>query len=96
MVSTLPANPVTLADLEMRYGLNLTTQEDFFTEWLVNLPSLTKLEQQSLDRVSANFTSLLKTPPLLENSVKMVMLRQFKSEVHQRLIYLNRILQMVF
>jgi hypothetical protein len=74
MVSTLPASQVTLADLEKRYGLSLTTQEDFFTEWRVNLPSLTELEEQSLDRVKANFTSLLKTPPLLENSVKMVML----------------------
>jgi len=74
MVSTISANRVTLADLEERYGLSLTTQEDFFTEWRVNLPSLTELEQQSLDRVKANFTSLLKTPPLLENSVKMVML----------------------
>lgn len=32
MVRTIPANRVTLADLEERYGLSLTTQEDFFTE----------------------------------------------------------------
>lgn len=74
MVSTIPASQVTLADLEGRYGLSLTAQENFFTEWLADLPRLTELEQRSLDRVKANFTSLLKTPPLLENSVKMVML----------------------
>ncbi|HIK44412.1 MAG TPA: restriction endonuclease subunit R [Leptolyngbyaceae cyanobacterium M65_K2018_010] len=74
MVTTIPASQVTLADLEGRYGLSLTTQEDFFTEWLADLPNLTELEQRSLDRVKANFTSLLKTPPLLENSVKMVVL----------------------
>ncbi len=74
MVNTIPASQATLADLEGRYGLSLTPQEDFFPEWSADLPSLTELEQRSLDRVKANFTSLLKTPPLLENSVKMVML----------------------
>jgi hypothetical protein len=74
MVSTIPAGQVTLADLEDRYGLSLTTQENFFAEWCADLPSLSEVEQRSLDRVKANFTSLLKTPPLLENSVKMVML----------------------
>ena len=74
MVSPIPAGQVTLADLEGRYGLSLTTQETFFTEWFADLPSLSEVEQRSLDRVKANFTSLIKTPPLLENSVKMVML----------------------
>jgi ribosomal protein S10 len=41
----------------------------------------------------------LATLCLLRNNLifsAKAMLRQFKSEVHQRLIYLNRILQMVF
>jgi hypothetical protein len=35
-------------------------------------------------------------PILVFLQVTWKMKRQFKSEVHQRLIYLNRILQMVF
>ncbi|MEM9004241.1 MAG: restriction endonuclease subunit R [Cyanobacteria bacterium P01_F01_bin.86] len=74
MVSIVPANKVTLADLETRYGLAITARSDFFTEWSASLPDLSELEQLLLDRVKHNFTGLLKTSPLLENSVKMVVL----------------------
>ena len=74
MVSIVPANKVTLADLEARYGLTATTSSDFFTEWSDSFPALSDLEQLLLDRVKHNLTGLLKTSPLLENSVKMVVL----------------------
>lgn len=74
MVSVIPANQVTIADLESRYGLTEATDADFFPEWHTDLATLTELEKQYLDRVKAHFKRLIKNPPLLENSVKMVVL----------------------
>lgn len=45
-----------------------------FPEWLQADAPLTAAEQQLLDRVKGNFTELMGDPPLLENSVKMVVL----------------------
>lgn len=74
MVSVVPASQVSIAFLEERYGLEETTQPDFFSEWMTGLEDLTQLERQYLDRVKTHFKRLLKSPPLLENSVKMVVL----------------------
>ncbi|WP_008314817.1 type I restriction endonuclease [Leptolyngbya sp. PCC 6406] len=74
MVSVIPANQVSLALLEERYGLQEADQTDFFSEWQTGLEELTELEKQYLDRVKTHFKRLLKSPPLLENSVKMVVL----------------------
>jgi hypothetical protein len=46
----------------------------FFWEWQQDVPPLSEAEQQLLDRVKANFTALMEDPPMLENSVKMVVL----------------------
>jgi len=74
MVSVIPASQVSIALLEERYGLREATQPDFFSEWTQGLGELTELEKQYLDRVKTHFKRLLKSPPLLENSVKMVVL----------------------
>lgn len=74
MASVIPANQVTIADLESRYGLHEAAEFNFFSEWQEELPELTALEKQYLDRVKNHFTRLLNSPPLLENSVKMVVL----------------------
>ena len=74
MVSVIPANQVSISYLEARYSLQEAAQSDFFAEWTTNLTPLTELETQYLDRVKAHFKRLLKSPPLLENSVKMVVL----------------------
>lgn len=74
MVSVIPASQVSVALLEGRYGLREATQPGFFSEWATELGELTELEKQDLDRVKTHFKRLLKSPPLLENSVKMVVL----------------------
>jgi hypothetical protein len=74
MVSVIPANQVSIAFLEERYGLEEATQPDFFSEWVTGVEDVTELEKQYLDRVKTHFKRLLKSPPLLENSVKMVVL----------------------
>ncbi len=74
MVQTLQAKNVTLHDLRARFGVQLVEDDQFFREWQDNLPEITDLEKQRLDRVKASYSNLLKYPPMLENTVKMVVL----------------------
>ncbi len=74
MFQTLQAKEITLLDLETSFGLQLLEDEQFFREWQDNLPEITNSQKQQLDRVKASYANLLKYPPLLENTVKMVVL----------------------
>ncbi|MEM9009112.1 MAG: restriction endonuclease subunit R [Cyanobacteria bacterium P01_F01_bin.86] len=74
MASVIPATQVSIADLEDRFNLSEASEADFFPEWSTDREALTELEMQYLDRVKSHFKRLLKNPPLLENSVKMVVL----------------------
>lgn len=74
MVQVIQAQNIGLADLEERFGLQQTDSAGFFTEWFENLPEITVLEQQSLDKVKSHFLRLVKRPPLLEEAVKLVVL----------------------
>ena len=74
MIQTLQAKNVTLAELSTLFGLQLTEDEQFFQEWQADLPELSAAEKQRLDRVKSSFSNLLEYPPLLENTVKMVVL----------------------
>ncbi|MDF2387942.1 restriction endonuclease subunit R [Nostoc ellipsosporum NOK] len=67
-------NNITLLDLETSFGLQLVEDEEFFREWQDNLPEITNSQKQQLDRVKASYANLLKYLPLLENTVKMVVL----------------------
>ena len=46
----------------------------FFTEWLDNFATLSESDRHLLDRVKSNFLELMEDPPMLENTVKMVVL----------------------
>ncbi len=74
MVQTLPAREITLHELREKFGLQLVEDEQFFREWQDDLPEITEAEKQRLDRVKASYSNLLEDPPLLENTVKMVVL----------------------
>lgn len=74
MVQIRQAKDITLLELETQFRLELVEDEQFFREWFTNLPEITELEKQQLDRVKASYANLLKYPPLLENTVKMVVL----------------------
>lgn len=74
MVQTLPAREITLLDLTKKFGLQFVEDEQFFREWQDDLPEITEVEKQRLDRVKASYSNLLEDPPLLENTVKMVVL----------------------
>jgi len=70
MPPTLPAEKVTLYDLEQRFQLQQRDAVQFFPEWQQELQPLTDAEQQRLDRVKAIYANLARRS-VLENTVKM-------------------------
>lgn len=74
MVQIIQAQNINLAYLEENFQLQKSEVEEFFPEWLQNLPETTDLEKQFLDRVKANFLHLIMQPPFLQHFLKMVVL----------------------
>ncbi len=74
MVQIIQARDISLYELEEKFGLQLSTDKDFFTEWTDNLPSLTEIEKQSLKRVQSNYFNLTRRRLISEEAVKMVVL----------------------
>lgn len=74
MVEAIAAKDVTLRELKQSFGIQLSQDPAFFTEWLEVFTPLSEEEHHSLDRVKANFLELMEDPPMLENTVKMVVL----------------------
>jgi hypothetical protein len=77
MVQTIQARNVTMYDLETQFKIEWVEDDQFFREWQDDLPEINDAEKQRLDRVKASYRNLLKHPPLLENTVKMVVLSPF-------------------
>jgi len=74
MVQFIQAQNIGLAYLEKKFSLQQAEDEAFFTEWFENLPKITDLEKQDLDRVKLHFLRLVKHTPLSEETVKLVVL----------------------
>jgi len=74
MVQSIAAKDVTLRELKQNFGLKMAEDPTFFSEWCDRLEALSEEERHLLDRVKANFVELMEDPPMLENSVKMVVL----------------------
>jgi hypothetical protein len=72
MVQFIQAQKDSLNYLEERFQLQQVNGEDFFDEWLDNLPDNTDLEKNNLDLVKTRFLRLVKRPPLLEDAVKLI------------------------
>lgn len=73
MIQTVRAESLNLHDIEAKFGLQLTVDPQSFTEWSEELPEISASEKQALDRVKASYLNLAKYP-MLENTVKMVVL----------------------
>jgi predicted type IV restriction endonuclease len=74
MSQAIAAKDITLRELKQSFGIQLSQDLAFFTEWLEAFSALSEEEHHSLDRVKANFLELMEDPPMLENTVKMVVL----------------------
>lgn len=73
MVQTIQAKDLTLHDVKEKFTLKQAEDEQFFREWLDDLPELTDLEKSLLDQVKANYLYLAEYP-MPESLVKMVVL----------------------
>ncbi|MEQ9236700.1 type I restriction endonuclease [Coleofasciculus sp. E2-BRE-01] len=71
MVETLKAQRIDLRYLIDNFGLQRIRDDQFFGEWQTNLPEVTDIEKQELDRVQEGYFNLVEYPPLLENVVKL-------------------------
>ncbi len=71
MTQTIAAKDIDLRYLIDNFGIQLVTDMQFFPEWQENLPEITALDQQLLDKVKAGYINLLNYPPLLEDVVRM-------------------------
>jgi len=74
MTQAITAKDVTLRELKQNFGIQISQDPAFFPEWLEGFTSLSEEEHRLLDRVKANFLELMEDPPMLENTVKMVVL----------------------
>jgi hypothetical protein len=74
MVQAIAAKDVTLRELKKNLGIQISQDSAFFTEWLDSFIPLDEEDCHLLDRVKANFLELMEDPPMLENTVKMVVL----------------------
>jgi hypothetical protein len=79
MTQIIQAEKVKLYDLEKKFKLRLSEKENFFSEWQEDLPELSEIEKQQLDRVKASYLNLTKRP-MLEDMVKMVVLSPLLSD----------------
>lgn len=73
-MQTIPATKITLREPKQIFRLQQAQDPNFFPEWLESHANLSQEEQRLLDRVKANFRELMEDPPMLENTVKMVVL----------------------
>ncbi len=71
MVQAIQAKNVTLRTLIDGFGICLVEDSAFFLEWKQNLPEVSDLDKQQLDRIKAGFVNLLEYMPLLEGVIRM-------------------------
>ena len=76
MFETITATNLTLHDIETKFNLQFSEDEQFFREWLDDLPIINDLERQGLDKLKAGYLNNIKYQ-MLENTVKMVVLAPF-------------------
>jgi len=74
MAQAIAAKDVTLRQLKQSFGLQMSEDSAFFAEWLDDFAALSESDRHLLDRVKSNFLELMEDPPMLENTVKMVVL----------------------
>ncbi|MDY6939893.1 MAG: restriction endonuclease subunit R [Cyanobacteriota bacterium] len=74
MVQVLQSRNVTLRDLIDRFGIQLSQDENFFSEWRTDLPEISDADKQFLDKVKNGYFNLVEYPPFLEKTVQIAIL----------------------
>ncbi|MEG4075362.1 restriction endonuclease subunit R [Microcoleus sp. Pol14C2] len=73
MTQSLQAKTLTLREVKTKFNLQLAEDEQFFREWMDDLPEITDEEKRYLDKVKAGYTNSAEYP-MIEDTVKMVVL----------------------
>ncbi|MCF2149227.1 restriction endonuclease subunit R [Desmonostoc muscorum LEGE 12446] len=71
MTQTIQAKDIDLRYLIDNFGIQLVLDDSFFCEWQEDLPEITNLDKQLLDKIKTGYINLLNYPPLLEDVVRM-------------------------
>ena len=76
MVQTYPISKTitTLDDLEQRFNLSATENDQFFSEWQQCLPELTFQERETLDQIKQRFLRHRKRGPLAEGVINQLLI----------------------
>ena len=73
MVQTAITKSITtLNEVEAKFNLRRTEDEQFFTEWFADLPELTQQEQTALDQIKARYRYHRANGPLAEGAVNLI------------------------
>ncbi|NJM75359.1 MAG: type I restriction endonuclease subunit R [Acaryochloridaceae cyanobacterium RU_4_10] len=73
MVQTAVTQVVkTLNDVHQRFGLRRSHDDQFFTEWFANLPSLGEIERETLDRIRQRFRYHREAGQVTEGAVNAI------------------------
>ncbi|MFB2835143.1 type I restriction endonuclease [Floridanema evergladense] len=67
-------NIISLEQVEEKFNLFQSENDDFFTEWYENLAEVTDSEKQALDKVKSRYIYHRKSGPLAEGTVKLIVL----------------------
>jgi hypothetical protein len=74
MTQAIQAKNIDLRYLIDRFGIQLVENDQFFRDWEDNIPEITDLDKQLLDKVKAGFINPLNYPPMLKDIVRMAVL----------------------
>ena len=73
MTQSIQAKTLTLREVKTKFNLQLAEYEQFFPEWIDDLPEITDEEKRYLDKIKAGYTNSAEYP-MIEDTVKMVVL----------------------
>jgi len=73
MTQSIQAKILTLRDVKTKFNLQLSEDEQFFREWIDDLPEITDEEKRYLDKIKVGYINSAQYP-MIEDTVKMVVL----------------------
>ena len=73
MTQSIQAKTLTLHDVKTKFNFQLCEDQQFFREWIDDLPEITDQEKRYLDKVKAGYTNSA-DHSMIEDTVKMVVL----------------------
>ncbi len=73
MTQSIQAKTLTLRDVKTKFNFQLAEDEQFFREWIDDLPEITEVEKRYLDKIKVGYINSAQYP-MIEDTVKMVVL----------------------